>query len=72
MFCDKKLIRDSMYCEGSVRIPNDLNKGLHDVLVFEPVVILTIFFWSWKTLLLSVEVPQKIMPYSNFKWKEAK
>jgi hypothetical protein len=69
MFYDKNLIRGSMYCEGSGRIPSELNKGLHDVLVFEPVMILPIFFWSWKTLLLSVEVSEKIMPYSNFKWK---
>jgi hypothetical protein len=34
----------SMYCEGSVIIPKDLNKGLHDTLVFEPVMALIIFF----------------------------
>jgi hypothetical protein len=43
MFCDKNFIRDIMYCKGNVRIPNELNKGLHDILVFEPVMSLSSF-----------------------------
>jgi hypothetical protein len=53
-----------MYCEGNVNISKDQNSGLQDVLEFDPVIILSILFCSWKTLLLSAVPPQKAISYS--------
>ena len=38
-----------MCCEDNLRVPNELSRGLHDVLVFEAVRILTTFFLELKS-----------------------
>ena len=71
-FYDSKLIRDSMYCEDKVNDSNLWNKGLHDVLELEPIIVLIILFCNRKTFLLSIEIPQNIIPYFITAWKYAK
>jgi len=61
-FCSKNFIKDRIYWEVIVSIPNDWNSGLQEVLSLEPVIILTIFFWAKNILLLSEEFSQKIIP----------
>jgi hypothetical protein len=51
VFCDKNLVRDNMCCEDNLRVPNELSRGLHDVLAFEAVRILTTFFFGAEKLL---------------------
>jgi len=60
MFRDKNLIRENMYREGKVIIPNIGNKDLQDVLTLDPVISLIALFCSLNTLTLSVEFPQNV------------
>jgi hypothetical protein len=68
----KNLIRDNIYCEGTVSIFKFLKYGLHVILVLIPIIILTIFVCRRKTLLVSIELPQKITLYVTIEWKYAR
>jgi hypothetical protein len=48
---------------------DDLNKGLHEVLDVDPLMILIIFFCNWNTSLLTGEFPQNMIPYPIMEWK---
>jgi len=61
-FFNKNFIKDRIYWEVIVNIPNYWNSGLQEVLGLEPVIIHTIFFWAKNILLLSEEFPQKMIP----------
>ena len=64
-----KLIKDSIYSDGIVNIYNVLNKGLHEILDVDPLMILIIFFCNWNTFLLTGEFPQNMIPYPIMEWK---
>jgi hypothetical protein len=50
------------------RILNFLSNSLHEALLLVPAIILMIFFWM-QNILLSVEFPQKRIPYNIMEWK---
>jgi hypothetical protein len=66
---ERNLIRDNMYCEVRVSIFNFWNRSLQGVLVDEPDIIQIILFCCRRILLLSLDAPQNIMPYSMIEWK---
>lgn len=67
-FSTNKLIKDSTYSDGMVNI-YVLNKGLHEVLGVDPLMILIVFFCNWNTFLLTGEFPQNMIPYLIMEWK---
>lgn len=69
---NQKSHQDSKYWDGEVSIFNVRNKGLHESVVVDPVIILSIFFCNWKIFLLSDELPQDIILYFIIEWKSAK
>jgi hypothetical protein len=64
----KKVIEISIYWDGKVSISNVRNKGLHESLDWDYVIIHKIFFCNWKTFLLSDDLPQNIITYSIIEW----
>jgi hypothetical protein len=70
-FCDKNRIKDSMSLEDLVNNSNLWNKGLHDILELEPVIILIILSSCKEDCSLFIEFPHNTMPYSTEQWKYA-
>ena len=63
------IIKDSVYWEGIVKIYNFRNRGLHDTLAGDPVIICIILGEIWRTFLLNDELPHMIIPYAITQWK---
>jgi len=55
-----------------VSVPIALHTGLHEIRDLVSVVVVTVFFCNWKTILLCVELLQNIIPYFVSEWKLAK
>ena len=51
------------HTEKAVSIANAVSKGLLEILVLDLAIFFRISFCNWKTLLLSVELPQNVIPY---------
>jgi len=56
-------INESIYCYGTGRISDHLNRLLQEVLGCALPIILTVFFCKVKAFPLLEELPQKIIPY---------
>jgi hypothetical protein len=59
----RKAIKDNLYWDGILHISSVLNKGLHEILNVQPVIIFIIFF-NRNTFPLSDNFPQDIILYS--------
>jgi len=58
-----KFIDESIYCNGTGRTYNYLNRLLHEVLSYEQTIILKNFFCEDKNLPTAGRITQKIIPY---------
>jgi hypothetical protein len=56
--CARKVVKDSIYCEGRVNISSVLNKALHETLDLPPAIILTTFFCNQKTHTVCMVAPE--------------
>jgi len=66
-----KFINEHIYCHGTGRISNCLQRLLHKVLGCAPAIILTIFFCKVRIFPMFKDLPPRIIPYFITEWKYA-